>query len=393
MNNIENVVLNLTLALTPILMYLLYSAYSKITNKKESKLLFTLTLITQMYLLVRFSPKVYKGTYFLIDLPLIISYYKKDEKLILLLSIFLMIIQMPNINIAFLITKYLTVFLISKTLNDKLIISFSIFKLLELYTYKLDVYTLISLSILLYLISSVIIYILKRGENITNIHIQIKELEKEEKIKKSLFQITHEIKNPIAVCKGYLDMYDEKKDFNKYIPILKEEIDRTLILLEDFLSMNRQKIKKDILDINMLLEEVVDNMEMLIKNEKIDLKADIDEDEIYVNGDYNRLTQVLINIIKNSIEALNNRKSPTIKIWTKTEDKYINIYVEDNGEGIKREVMEKIKEPFYTTKLKGTGLGVSLSDEIIKSHRGSLDYSSEEGKYTKVKIKLPLESI
>ena len=393
MNNIENVVLNLTLALTPILMYLLYSAYSKITNKKESKLLFTLTLITQMYLLVRFSPKIYQGTYFLIDLPLIISYYKKDEKLILLLSIFLIIIQMPNINIAFLITKYLTVYLIRKSLNSKIIITFSIFKLLELSTYKLDLYTVMSFSILLYLISSFNIYILKRGENITNIHIQIKELEKEEKIKKSLFQITHEIKNPIAVCKGYLDMYDEKKDFNKYIPILKEEIDRTLILLEDFLSMNRQKIKKDILDINMLLEEVVDNMEMLIKNEKIDLKADIDEDEIYVNGDYNRLTQVLINIIKNSIEALNNRKSPTIKIWTKTEDKYINIYVEDNGEGIKREVMEKIKEPFYTTKLKGTGLGVSLSDEIIKSHRGTLDYRSEEGKYTKVTIKLPLESI
>ena len=71
-------------------------------------------------------------------------------------------------------------------------------------------------------------------------------------MKNCLFQITHEIKNPIAVCKGYLDMFDvnNKEHAVKYIPIMKEEISRTLYLLEDFLSMNRLKVHKEIVDIN-----------------------------------------------------------------------------------------------------------------------------------------------
>ena len=96
------------------------------------------------------------------------------------------------------------------------------------------------------------IYLLNQAENIINMHIKYRQIVKEKQIQTSLFKITHEIKNPIDVCKGYLDMYDENnlEKTKKYIPIIKEEIDRVLILLEDFLSMNKQKINKDILDIN-----------------------------------------------------------------------------------------------------------------------------------------------
>ena len=175
------------------------------------------------------------------------------------------------------------------------------------------------------------------------------------------------------------------------MPVLKEEINRTLILLEDFLTMNRLKINKDILDINLLLEEVIKSMELLFIKNKIKIEKDILDDEIFINGDYNRLTQVFINILKNSIEALENKKTKVIKLWSKRDKKNIIIYIKDSGKGIKKETLNKIKEPFYTTKIKGTGLGVSLSNEIINMHKGTLKYESEEEKYTLVTITLPLE--
>ena len=118
------------------------------------------------------------------------------------------------------------------------------------------------------------------------------------------------------------------------------------------------------------------------------METDLKDDEIYINGDYNRLVQVFINLLKNSCEASNVSK---IKIWSKVSNDQIKIYIEDNGLGMDKETLSKIKEPFYTTKARGTGLGVSLSDEIISAHCGVLNYSSKPGKYNLATVILPIE--
>ena len=220
----------------------------------------------------------------------------------------------------------------------------------------------------------------------------VQELIEEKQIRKSLFKITHEIKNPLAVCKGYLDMFDVNnvEHARKYVPILKEEIDRTLILLQDFLSFTKIKIEKDILDINYLLEEVLDNLHLLLKDKNIELESNILDEEVYIDGDYNRLCQVMINLIKNSIEAMKDVKYPQINLSSVLKKDYIEIVVEDNGTGIEEKNLKKISEPFFTTKKHGTGLGVSMSFEIIASHNGTIKYFSEYGKGTKVVINLPL---
>lgn len=267
--------------------------------------------------------------------------------------------------------------------------------LISYLNYKFPIYIAEVLveGIYLYVIANLIIYLVNKTEDILKLHMNIKEIKHNEQIKTSLFRITHEIKNPIAVCKGYLDMFDSEnpEHFKKYVPILKDEIGRTLLLLEDFLAMNRVKINKDIIDINLLIEEVVKNIDMLCHKNNIKLTTDIIDDDIYINADYNRLTQVFINLLKNSVEAIPKEKQGIISIQEKLKDGKITITVKDNGKGMSKELLEKIKEPFYTTKPKGTGLGVSLSDEIIKAHNGTLNYKSEEGKYTQVTITLPTE--
>ena len=174
----------------------------------------------------------------------------------------------------------------------------------------------------------------------------------------------------------------------KYIPIMKEEIDKTLNLLEDYLSMNRIKFNKDIMDINLLLEELMNEFNLYFIEKRIVTKINLLDEEIYINGDFSRLKQVFVNIVKNSIEALKDK--PCIELWTKEKNGKYYIYFKDNGIGISKENLEKIKEPFFTTKEKGTGLGTSLCDEIIRGHEGSINYESVEGEYTIVCVELPI---
>ena len=155
---------------------------------------------------------------------------------------------------------------------------------------------IIVIFVMFYLISHFVIYLFKTAEDILELHLKFCEIEHQKDITNSLFQITHEIKNPIAVCKGYLDMFDVNnvEHSKKYIPILKSEIYILLLLLQDFLSINRINIDKDIIDINLLLEEMMKRFFPIFRSKNIKADFSIDEDEFYILADYNRLEQVLL---------------------------------------------------------------------------------------------------
>ena len=398
MKILDIILLDTSIIITPILIYLLYSAYIKVQDKKEDKLIFIVITLLQIYLIYKYSlPLNQKIPLLIVDLPLLLAIYKKDNYLITMITliniIYFSLYYEKSYSIV--VVEYIMYFIISKKEKNikKYIITFYIIKYLFITYY---IYPNIEIAIEIILntaISMFTIYLLNQAENIINMHIKYRQIVKEKQIQTSIFKITHEIKNPIAVCKGYLDMYDENniEKTKKYMPILKEEIDRVLILLEDFLAMNKQKINKELLDINFLLEEVTKNMNILFKNNKIKLDITIPEDETYINADYNRLTQVFINLLKNSIEALENIKKPYIKLWTEEKKDKIIIHIKDNGKGMNKEELKKITEPFYTTKIKGTGLGVSLSNEIIKAHKGKIKYTSKQNEFTEVSVILPLE--
>ena len=94
----------------------------------------------------------------------------------------------------------------------------------------------------------------------------------------------------------------------------------------------------------------------------------------------------MVNILKNSVEA----QAKKITLRTNLTSQALEVFVLDNGQGMDSEIVSKIYEPFYTTKPRGSGLGVSLSSEIINAHHGSIEYSSKVGLGTSVKITLPL---
>jgi len=199
-----------------------------------------------------------------------------------------------------LIIFYLLILLIyilkKKTeMNDYLFIALSGISNIIIYLYWIymfntlyfDVKQLIILSISYLFIIFITKYVYETSKKILSINMTLKELEQEKQIRLSLFKITHEIKNPIAVCKGYLDMMNVKdqKQVERYIPILKSEIERLLSLLQDFLLINKSNLDLDIMDMNMLIEETMDKLNPLLEENNIKLNLNLIDDEIYINGD------------------------------------------------------------------------------------------------------------
>lgn len=245
--------------------------------------------------------------------------------------------------------------------------------------------------IVFYLISNIVINIISKIEETISLNQTLKELEKEKNLKNSLFKITHEVKNPIAVCKGYLSMidYNNKEKAQKYNEIILSEIDRALDIMDNFSEYTKINIKKDIMDLDSLIIDTINSLNPIFKEKNIKVTYKYD-DELYIEGDYKRLKQVLINILKNSTEAIKTNGQITITL--KKLKNNINLVIKDNGVGIPKEDLDKIGNLFYTSKEKGCGIGVALSKEIISQHNGTITYTSKLENYTKVTIKLPLEN-
>lgn len=393
----ENLVLNFIVLLFPILVYLLYLTFNNEFMQKENKLYLDLALLSSTFLILKvlITTNIYTFAVFL-NVPLILAYLSKRYKIVLVINFLIFLIYGFNNTLIIVIIEYLLIFLIYKKFNsDTFIKLFAIiklvFNLIIIKDYNLYNIILTVISVfMMFVLSYFTMYLFNKSNKVLNMYISLKEFEKEKKIRDSLFKITHEIKNPIAVCKSYLDMYDYKnKEHQKYIPIIKEEIEKILYLLQDFSSMSKIKIEPDIMDINMLLETIVDHFEPILKVNHIKFNYEVRQDELYINGDYNRLNQVFTNLLKNSIEAM-DKQDKLIKLYTKLDNNQITIYFEDNGMGIDKDDINKIKEPFYTTKKNGTGLGVSLSCEIIEAHNGTILYRSKVGVGTKVIVTLPI---
>lgn len=409
MNIFKSLLYNMIIILFPLFSYIIFLATNKNINKKQKDMLFDFMIITATYISFYFNNFSYPIINFLMLNCLVIIAYTKDRVISAnIIAILIIVLYANKFNFIYImIISYILLFIIYKVKQkykfkdfyfiDLFLIVQYVVLILWLYFFNLDIYNDISfldnvIIIIFYYIIIHIIYLLYTlGEKIINTNSDYKKLKNSAEIKMSLFKITHEIKNPIAVIKAYLDMMDinDKDKVEKYIPIIKDEIDRLLNLLQDFLLINKTSINIDIMDINMLIEEVIRKEQNLLASKDIILKLNLIDDEIYINGDYNRLSQVLINIIKNSIEAIDKIKG-IIRIQEIIKNNFISIIIEDNGYGISKNNLKKIKEPFYTTKNRGTGLGVSLSDEIIKAHNGVLLYDSKESFGTKVTIKLPL---
>ena len=405
-----NFIFIFAIILLPITIYLLNIAYNNNYKKKYDKYFLSITLIIETILFILF--KDISKSLILINIPLLIAYLKRLELTSIILSFIIGIyyIIFFKYNIYFIFFEYVLYYVIYLIFNKKIIhigLLIYIFVFIKSITLSIEIFYFnfsnqnfvinflnVFFKMFVFYISSYLIlkYLLK-GEEIMKLNTALKELEKEKVLRTSLFKITHEIKNPIAVCKGYLDMLDinDKKKIDKYIPIIKGEIERTLTIMDDYLEYTKIKINKDIADIYMLLDEVIASLNLFFKENNIILKNNIPDEELFLDIDYNRIKQVIVNLLKNAHEAMDPKKSEhIIKINTNLRNKWFDIIIEDNGIGMDQDTLNNVMDLFFTTKKNGTGLGTSLSKEIMELHGGKIKYLSTVNVGTKVILSFPL---
>ena len=398
-------VINGIVVVFPILVYTFFIVYEENMKLEKSNIMLKISLFISMYLALYF--KKYVGLNYQIScliLPIILSYLYNEGKVALILSTILCLHSCFSLtyniytSIIFFLLLYLAYKKYSKSnMSSKFLINSSIVLMLIYFITNLiisyndivmldEIISLIMYSLIIYAIN----YGINESKNIISLHMNLKEFEKEKNIKLNLFKITHEIKNPLTVINGYLSMFDvtDIEKSKRYISILKNEVNRTLNLLSDFMEFTKIKVVKKECNFNDLISDVKEVLIPFFVKKNVSYSFCV-QNNIIVNMDYNRIKQVIINVIKNAVEAC--RESIGMVTTTAfTEEDYLIIVVKDNGIGMDKFVLDNILVPFYTTKDNGTGLGVSLSKEILESHGGTINYDSVKEKYTTCKITIPL---
>ncbi|CAH2714291.1 Adaptive-response sensory-kinase SasA [Neobacillus rhizosphaerae] len=203
--------------------------------------------------------------------------------------------------------------------------------------------------------------------------------------------VAHEIRNPLTSMKGYAEFLqlDEKDpDRMEFLNIILDEIERVNTIVEDFMVLAKPKVveleEKNVVPV---IKNVVSLLEFEARKKNVSLSFDCNEEIIQIECDENRLKQVFLNFIKNGIEAMPNGGDLHVK--TIIQDNNVQISIQDSGVGIPKEKLQKLGEPFYTTKKNGNGLGLMVSFKIIESHNGKVFVESEPNKGTTFNIFLP----
>jgi PAS domain S-box-containing protein len=206
--------------------------------------------------------------------------------------------------------------------------------------------------------------------------------------------VAHEVRNPLTTLKGFLQMSQENKQGQiqpEHLTLMLEELDRVNFIVSEFLSLAKKEAdtqykETKIIDI---LRSTITLMEPQGNMNNIQIKLEAFEENSLVRCEPNQIKQVFINVMKNAIESMTEGGMITVQL--KTTDQHTSIRISDEGCGIPNDRLPKLGQPLYTTKEKGTGLGLLVCKNIIKNHNGSLNIFSEVDRGTVVEIVLPID--
>jgi len=211
--------------------------------------------------------------------------------------------------------------------------------------------------------------------------------------------VAHEINNPIGVIINRIECLQAETQEKELSDDLMNDLNtidryarRISMIVEDLSIFSRTTYSEsdfNRIDINDVLTDVFFLVEQKINGRKIQLLKNLYPGSLFIMGDSDRLEQVFINIIDNAIHAVSDKG--VITVSTRAEDKYIQTEISDSGTSILEEHLDKIYDPFFTTKEvgKGTGLGLTISHAIIKDHNGSISVDSQVNKGTTFTIIFP----
>ncbi|SFA80429.1 PAS domain S-box-containing protein [Cohnella sp. OV330] len=195
--------------------------------------------------------------------------------------------------------------------------------------------------------------------------------------------ITHEIRNPMAVIRGFVQLLNERSpsEQRSYFRIVMEELDRANAIINDFLSLAQNRIvEKETSSLQSVLKDMLPLIwaDANLRGQSVELDLCEEQDVLELNG--KEIKQLILNLARNGLEAMDEKG--VLRIETRDLEDRVQLYVSDTGNGIPPEKVERLFEPFYTTKEQGTGLGLALCLSIAERHEGRIEVLSTVGEGT-----------
>ncbi|WP_085523774.1 PAS domain-containing sensor histidine kinase [Tuberibacillus sp. Marseille-P3662] len=196
--------------------------------------------------------------------------------------------------------------------------------------------------------------------------------------------IAHEIRNPLTAVKGFAQLLKQ----HNYADVMLQELDRIEEIVNDLLILAKPQVTStEVTDLIKIMNKTVTLMNPQAIMHNVTIQTQFSSEEIKVECEADQLKQVFINVIKNAIEAMEN--GGNINIYIDDYHHYVMLRFIDTGTGITPDRLKKLGEPFYSTKEKGTGLGLMTSKKIIENHHGQFNIDSKVNKGTTVTMTLP----
>jgi two-component system NtrC family sensor kinase len=215
--------------------------------------------------------------------------------------------------------------------------------------------------------------------------------------------VAHEINNPVS---GVLNLTmlmqrilrddgippDRLEEFRKYLGQVVQETSRVGHIVSDLLAFSRRsKPQRSEADLNRLVRSTLSLAEHKLKLANVLVRQELQENLPSISCDASQIQQVILNLLLNGAEATHGRAERCLSVRTAAAGAAVHLIVQDNGEGIRRENLDKIFDPFFTTKSegKGVGLGLAVSYGIVQAHNGDIEVRSTPGEGTTFTVILP----
>lgn len=206
--------------------------------------------------------------------------------------------------------------------------------------------------------------------------------------------VAHEVRNPLTSLKGFTQLLQHQFPTadQSYFDIMKGELERIELISGELLVLAKPKPERfEQRCVNQIVNDVALLLESQANMSAVEIELSLESELPPIFCDENQLKQVFVNIMKNGIESM--KDGGKMKIASMRRAQHLSLSFIDEGCGIPKEKLDKIGDPFYTTKEQGTGLGMMITQKIIQHHKGVMQFESEVGKGTTVTVLLPIEDM
>jgi len=206
-------------------------------------------------------------------------------------------------------------------------------------------------------------------------------------------EIMHEINNLLTVIHGYTQLLSQQinpdNSSKGYVSTINEEIKRCKEIAKNILELSKNKQTVEKVNINHLIRKIVDFLKISKIAKNIRFNLNLGEGIPLIDANSNHIHQAILNILLNGIEAIGKNRSGIIEIKTEKDKNNIIIKIKDNGPGMPEEVVNKMLKPFYTSKEKGTGLGLYITHKLVKKYNGEIKINTQKGEGTEFTLIFP----